>query len=92
MPDPSPTDSSKSANMTSTDRKSAFKKIQTFPTDWSSEIVTQYESQRTGMQAVVIDHKGPQVKGYFVLATEIHDDSGARKWINGGEGSLALTR
>lgn len=29
------------------------------------------------MRVVVIDQKGPKVYGYFVLATEIHDDSGA---------------
>ncbi len=29
------------------------------------------------MTVVVIDQKGPKVNGYFVLATEIHDDSGA---------------
>ena len=29
------------------------------------------------MRVVVIDQKGPKVTGYFVLATEIHDDSGA---------------
>ena len=29
------------------------------------------------MQVVVIDRKGPKVNGYFALATEIFDDSGA---------------
>jgi hypothetical protein len=33
------------------------------------------------MQVVVIDQKGPKVAGYFVLATEIHDDSGARMFV-----------
>ena len=29
------------------------------------------------MRVVVVDQKGPKVNGYFTLATEIHDDSGA---------------
>lgn len=29
------------------------------------------------MRLVVVDQKGPKVNGYFALATEIHDDSGA---------------
>lgn len=29
------------------------------------------------MRVVVVDQKGPKVLGYFALATEIHDDSGA---------------
>ena len=29
------------------------------------------------MQVIVVDQKGPKVLGYFALATEIHDDSGA---------------
>ena len=29
------------------------------------------------MQVVVVDQKGPKVLGFFALATEIHDDSGA---------------
>lgn len=29
------------------------------------------------MRVVVVDQKGPKVYGYFALATEIHDDSGA---------------
>ena len=29
------------------------------------------------MRAVVVDREGPRIDGYFTLATEIHDDSGA---------------
>lgn len=36
-----------------------------------------YESPRTGLTSIVIDRPGPKVLGYFALATEIHDDSGA---------------
>lgn len=56
---------------------SHFKLLQKFKPEYSSNEFTQYESQRTGMRVVVIDQKGPKVMGYFVLATEILDDSGA---------------
>ncbi|KAJ9200696.1 hypothetical protein DTO032I3_4578 [Paecilomyces variotii] len=57
--------------------KSYFKLLQKFKPDYSPSEFTQYESERTGMRVVVIDQKGPKVTGYFTLATEIHDDSGA---------------
>lgn len=56
---------------------SHFKTIQQFQLDYAPIDVTQYESTRTGMRCVVVDQKGPKVNGYFALATEIHDDSGA---------------
>ncbi|KAB8070491.1 Metalloenzyme, LuxS/M16 peptidase-like protein [Aspergillus leporis] len=58
-------------------QKSHFKLLQKFKPDYSPSEFVQYESERTGMRVVVIDQKGPKVTGYFVLATEIHDDSGA---------------
>ncbi|KAK2850733.1 hypothetical protein FQN49_005370 [Arthroderma sp. PD_2] len=57
--------------------KSSFRRIQQFTPDYSASIFTQYESEKTGMRVVTINQKGPRVQGYFVLATEIHDDSGA---------------
>ena len=54
-----------------------FKKLQSFPIEYSPSILTQYRSSRTGLSVVVVDQKGPKVLGYFALATEIHDDSGA---------------
>ncbi|RAK80678.1 putative zinc metalloprotease [Aspergillus fijiensis CBS 313.89] len=57
--------------------KGHFKLLQRFKPDYSPSEFVQYESTRTGMRVVVIDQKGPKVTGYFVLATEIHDDSGA---------------
>ncbi|KAI0381908.1 Metalloenzyme, LuxS/M16 peptidase-like protein [Hypomontagnella monticulosa] len=54
-----------------------FRKIQSFPTDYAHTTITQYESERSGMQVIVADRKGPKVNGYFTLATEIFDDSGA---------------
>ncbi|KAF1974031.1 zinc metalloprotease-like protein [Bimuria novae-zelandiae CBS 107.79] len=58
-------------------RETNFKKIQQFKADYTEAEFTQYESQRTGMNVVVVDRKGPKIYGYFALATEIHDDSGA---------------
>ncbi|EER25298.1 hypothetical protein CPC735_019020 [Coccidioides posadasii C735 delta SOWgp] len=57
--------------------RSFFRRLQKFKPDYSASTFTHYESERTGMRAVVIDQKGPKVYGYFVLATEIHDDSGS---------------
>ncbi|KAF2280714.1 zinc metalloprotease-like protein [Westerdykella ornata] len=54
-----------------------FKKIQNFKPDYTDAEITQYESQRTGMRIVVVDRKGPKLYGYFSVATEIFDDSGA---------------
>ncbi len=54
-----------------------FRVVQQFTPDYSPNRFTQYESQRTGMRVVVVDQEGPKLYGFFVLATEIHDDSGA---------------
>ncbi|KAI1390879.1 Metalloenzyme, LuxS/M16 peptidase-like protein [Hypoxylon trugodes] len=54
-----------------------FRKIQSFKTDYAHTTITQYESERSGMQVVVADRQGPKINGYFTLATEIFDDSGA---------------
>ncbi|KAI1614174.1 Metalloenzyme, LuxS/M16 peptidase-like protein [Exophiala viscosa] len=54
-----------------------FRRLQKISPDYSPSTITQYESERTGMRVVVVDQEGPKLHGYFVLATEIHDDSGA---------------
>lgn len=54
-----------------------FRVVQQFTPDYSPNRFTQYESQRTGMRVVVVDQQGPKLYGFFILATEIHDDSGA---------------
>jgi Zn-dependent M16 (insulinase) family peptidase len=54
-----------------------FRKIQSFQTDYAPATITQYESERSGMQVVVANRSGPKINGYFTLATEIFDDSGA---------------
>lgn len=63
--------------MPSTLPRTHFKTIQKFGIEYSPSTLTQYVSQRTGMSVVVVDQKGPKVLGFFALATEIHDDSGA---------------
>ncbi|KAI1214774.1 Metalloenzyme, LuxS/M16 peptidase-like protein [Annulohypoxylon truncatum] len=54
-----------------------FRRVQQFNTDYAHATITQYESERSGMQVIVADREGPKVNGYFTLATEIFDDSGA---------------
>jgi len=63
--------------MSSQEKKSHFRTIQKFGTDYSPSTVSQYVSERTGMHCVVVEQKGPKVQGYFTLATEIFDDSGS---------------
>ncbi|KAI6248588.1 hypothetical protein HI914_03333 [Erysiphe necator] len=58
-------------------KASFFLKTQHFSTDYSPVAISRYVSERTGMHVVIVDKKGPKVNGYFVLATEIFDDSGS---------------
>ncbi|KAK3328009.1 Metalloenzyme, LuxS/M16 peptidase-like protein [Cercophora scortea] len=63
--------------MPSQTNKPRFRKVQSFQTDYAPAVITQYESERSGMQVIVADRKGPKINGYFTLATEIFDDSGS---------------
>lgn len=63
--------------MPSQTKETHFRMVQNFKTDYAPTNITQYVSERTGMNVVVVDQKGPQVNGYFALATEIFDDSGS---------------
>ncbi|KAF2757265.1 metallopeptidase [Pseudovirgaria hyperparasitica] len=63
--------------MPSVKRETHQRIIQQFEADYAPAKFTIYQSERTGMRSVVVDRKGPKVQGYFTLATEIHDDSGA---------------
>lgn len=63
--------------MTADTSKPRFRKVQSFKTDYAPCTITQYVSERSGMQVVVADRQGPKISGYFTLATEIQDDSGA---------------
>lgn len=64
-------------DMPSISTKTHFETVGKFSTDYSPSVITQYVSERTGMTVVVVDQKGPKVLGFFALATEILDDSGA---------------
>ena len=66
-----------SYKMGSVEIEPRFRQIQQFDSSFSPNTITQYESARTGTRVVVVDQEGPKVYGFFVLATEIHDDSGA---------------
>lgn len=57
--------------------QSRFRKTLSFRTDYAPCTITQYVSDRSGMHVVVADRQGPKINGYFTLATEILDDSGA---------------
>jgi Zn-dependent M16 (insulinase) family peptidase len=59
------------------EKKQHFRLLQNFKPDYAVAEITQYESERTGMRVAVCDRQSPKVHGYFTLATEIHDDSGA---------------
>ena len=61
--------------------KNHFKQIQAFKPDYASVDISQFESERTGMRVVVAQREGPKIEGKFIFATEIHDDSGARKLL-----------
>ncbi|KAL6242337.1 hypothetical protein RBB50_010885 [Rhinocladiella similis] len=63
--------------MVSIRTKARFRQLQKIEPDYCPGTITQYESDRTGMRVVVVDQEGPKLHGFFVLATEIHDDSGA---------------
>ncbi len=55
----------------------SFRKIQSFDTSYAPTTISHYVSERSGMTVVVANRKGPKINGYFTLATEIFDDSGA---------------
>lgn len=55
----------------------SFKRLQRLKSDFYTGLISKYESDKTGLQVVIVDAKGPKLEGYFALATEIHDDSGA---------------
>ncbi len=54
-----------------------FETLLSFTADYAPTKITSYRSKRTGMSVIVVDRPGPKVQGYFTLATEIFDDTGA---------------
>ena len=63
--------------MGSIEKQKHFHLLQKFTPDFCPNEITQYESNTTGMRVVVVNQEGPKLFGFFVLATEIHDDTGA---------------
>ncbi|EMC91218.1 hypothetical protein BAUCODRAFT_318806 [Baudoinia panamericana UAMH 10762] len=59
------------------DEAPRFRTVQKLQLEYAPVTITQYESARTGMRVAVVDQPGPKINGYFAVATEIHDDSGA---------------
>lgn len=54
-----------------------FQLHRSFQVEYSPAKVNYYRSKRTGLSAVLIQHKSPIVNGYFAVSSEIHNDSGA---------------
>ncbi|KAJ3568798.1 hypothetical protein NP233_g5473 [Leucocoprinus birnbaumii] len=44
--------------------------------DYTDVVVSKWRSRKTGLSVVHMDYEAPIVNGYFVIATEIFDDSG----------------
>ncbi|KAJ4486251.1 Metalloenzyme, LuxS/M16 peptidase-like protein [Lentinula aciculospora] len=53
-----------------------FDLIQNFKLDFADVVVSKYRSRVTGLSIVHIDYEAPIVNGYFVVPTEIFNDSG----------------
>ena len=54
-----------------------FRTVQKFKADYCETRFSQYESSMTGLRVVVINQPTPKIWCNFIVATEIHDDSGA---------------
>lgn len=55
----------------------SFEQIESFSVDFAPVQITRWRSKRTGLQICYIDQPSPIVQGFFAVATEIPDDSGA---------------
>ncbi|KAG9104560.1 hypothetical protein FRC06_001340 [Ceratobasidium sp. 370] len=55
---------------------SNFELLQRVKVDYADIELTKWRSKETGLTVVHVDYDAPIVKGYFVLATEIFNDSG----------------
>ncbi|KZT30492.1 hypothetical protein NEOLEDRAFT_1126056 [Neolentinus lepideus HHB14362 ss-1] len=53
-----------------------FDLVRRFKLDFSDVEVSKWKSRTTGLTVVHLDYEAPIVNGYFVVATEIFDDSG----------------
>lgn len=55
----------------------SFEQIESFSVDFAPVQITKWRSRRTGLQICYVDQPSPIVQGFFAVATEIPDDSGA---------------
>ncbi|KXN89943.1 hypothetical protein AN958_04947 [Leucoagaricus sp. SymC.cos] len=53
-----------------------FDLVKRIKLDYTDVVVSKWRSRRTGLTVVHMDYEAPIVNGYFVIATEIFDDSG----------------
>ncbi|TFK77013.1 hypothetical protein BDN72DRAFT_830184 [Pluteus cervinus] len=53
-----------------------FDLVERFKLDFADIAISKWRSRVTGLSVVHLDYDAPIVKGYFVVATEIFDDSG----------------
>ncbi|KAL0072061.1 hypothetical protein AAF712_000984 [Marasmius tenuissimus] len=44
--------------------------------DFTDVTISKYKSRVTGLSVIHLDYEAPLVSGYFVVATEIFNDSG----------------
>lgn len=54
-----------------------FELLTEFPLEYAASSVKKWKSSRTGLQAALVDRESPIVDGFFAVATEATDDSGA---------------
>ncbi|KAF9229385.1 hypothetical protein BS17DRAFT_771387 [Gyrodon lividus] len=53
-----------------------FDLVQRVKLDYTDVVVSKWQSRATGLTLVHLDYEAPLVNGYFVVGTEIFDDSG----------------
>ncbi|KAF8560437.1 hypothetical protein OG21DRAFT_1531918 [Imleria badia] len=53
-----------------------FDLVQHFQLDYTDVVVSKWRSRASGLTLVHLDYEAPLINGYFVVATEIFDDSG----------------
>ncbi|KAF9044800.1 hypothetical protein BDZ89DRAFT_1191615 [Hymenopellis radicata] len=53
-----------------------FDLIKRVKVDYTDVVISKWKSRETGLTVVHLDYEAPIVNGYFVVATEIFDDSG----------------
>ncbi|RDX52049.1 hypothetical protein OH76DRAFT_1345727 [Lentinus brumalis] len=65
-----------SQNPTSSESHGNFDLVKRFKLDFADVHVSKWKSRSSGLSVVHLDYEAPLVNGYFVVGTEIFDDSG----------------